>query len=585
MSKLAPTAQRIAIAIASILLIAGCASGGGSAPETAAAAAAAPDTDLATPAERSGYTATTPFDTVVAYLQKLVRYASIDSTAGRNNRKGIPSLYVGIAGITTEKRALPYVVLARPMVRSGREAHASGRPVVYIEANIHAGEVEGKEAMLALIRDLGVRGAPGAASVLDSIVIVVVPIYNADGNERFAPQAVNRAEQNGPEQVGERANAQHLDLNRDFVKAEAPETRTTLAMFRDWDPDVFVDLHTTDGSFHGYALTYAPSLNPGALFTGPYTRDSLLPVLRQRMRERHHFEIFDYGNFEPARTPGPDTARHSWQTYDGRPRFGTNYVGLRNRIAILSEAYSHDPFARRVASTYAFVREILSVVAERRAQILRLTASADSTVVDWGTHPGGGAAIPLTEVFAPSRGNEPVLVEDLERVAGPGGDSALTEPGVPRGQRRTGRIHLVPMPVIDRFAPVLTDRLPRAYLVPAKDTAVIRLLRLHGIEMRSLRADTSVTAAEQFHIDSVQFATTVFEGHHEASVTGRWQAAPGDLTIPAGTQFVPGAQRLGVVAMYLLDPRSDDGFGTWNLFDRELAPGREYPVVRLVGKP
>jgi hypothetical protein len=322
-------------------------------------------------------------------------------------------------------------------------------------------------------------------------------------------------------------------------------------------------------------------LNPAALFTGPYTRDSLLPVLRQRMRERHQFEIFDYGNFEPERSPGLDSAHHSWMTYDGRPRFGTNYVGLRNRISILSEAYSHDPFARRVASTYAFVREILSLVAERRTQILHLSARADSTVVDWGSHPGSGAAIPLTETFAPSRGDEPVLVEDLERVAGPGGDTVLTQPGVPRGQRRSGRIHPVSMPVVDRFAPVLSDRLPWAYIVPAKDTAVIRLLRLHGVGMRQLRSDTSVTAAQQFHIDSVALATTVFQSHHEARLTGRWTAA-GPVTVAAGAQFVPAAQPLAVVAMYLLDPRSDDGFVTWNFFDREIAPGHLYPVVRLV---
>jgi hypothetical protein len=570
-----------AITVAVLLAIGGCASSGSPTSHGTAAATAA-DSDLATPAERSGYTTTTPFDTVVAYLQTLVRYAGTGSKTARDSQTRRPSLYVGTAGLTTQGRALPYVVLARPMVRSGREAHADGRPVVYVEANIHAGEVEGKEAMLALIRDLGVRGTPGAASVLDSIVLVVVPIYNADGNERFAPQSVNRTEQNGPEQVGERANAQHLDLNRDFVKAEAPETRTTLAMFRNWDPDVFVDLHTTDGSFHGYALTYAPSLNPAALFTGPYTRDSLLPVLRQRMRERHQFEIFDYGNFEPERSPGLDSAHHSWMTYDGRPRFGTNYVGLRNRISILSEAYSHDPFARRVASTYAFVREILSLVAERRTQILRLSTRADSTVVDWGSHPGSGATIPLTETLAPSRGNEPVLVEDLERVAGPGGDSVLTQPGVPRGQRRTGRIHPVSMPVVDRFAPVLSDRLPWAYIVPAKDTTVIRLLRLHGIRMRQLRSDTSVTAVEQFHIDSLALATTAFQGHHEARLTGRWEAAAGAVPFQAGAQFVPGAQPLGVVAMYLLDPRSDDGFVTWNFLDREIAPGHLYPVVRLV---
>jgi hypothetical protein len=568
--------RHVVLSIAPALLFAGCASHG-TMPAALAAMPSANST-LATPAERSGYTKTTPYDSVVAYLHLLGQRAAADSVSGRRLH---PMLAESTSGTTSEGRPLPYVVLARPMVHSAREAHDSGRPIVYVEANIHAGEVEGKEAMLALIRDLGVLANPAAPSVLDSVVLIVEPIYNADGNDHFAPESVNRTEQNGPEIVGERANGQRLDLNRDFIKAEAPETRMTLGMFRDWDPDVFVDLHTTDGSFHGYALTYAPPLDPAAEFTGPYTRDSLLPVLRQRMHDRHHFDVFDYGNFEPERAPGIDTAPHTWRTYDARPRFGTNYVGLRNRIAILSEAYSHDPFARRIASTYAFVREILSLVAERRTQILRLTASADSAVVDWGSHPGHGQDVPIRSAFAPSRGIEPVLVEDLGHVTGPGGDTVLSQPGVPRGLRRTGRIHPVPMPVIDRFMPTLTDRLPLAYAIPAGDTAILRLLRLHGIEMREIHADTSLASAEQFHIDSVTLDPVVFQGHHEAAVAGRWLRSSGASAVPAGTWLVPASQPLGILAMYLLDPRSDDGLATWNVLNPELVPGRVYSVVRL----
>src|SRR5205814_8640769 len=134
--------------------------------------------------------------------------------------------------------------------------------------------------------------------------------------------SINRTEQNRTELVGVRANAQNLGLNRDYVKAEAPETRASLAMFNTWDPDVFVDLHTTDGSFHGYALTYSPSLSPAAVFGGFYARDSLLPVLRERMRSRHGFEIFDYGNFvsDERGLIADSIAREGWATYDPGPR-------------------------------------------------------------------------------------------------------------------------------------------------------------------------------------------------------------------------------------------------------------------------
>jgi murein tripeptide amidase MpaA len=186
-------------------------------------------------------------------------------------------LSFGSIGKTSEGRDIPYVIASRPLVSTASEAKQLGRPIVYVQGNIHAGEVEGKDALLALIRDLAFSSKP---NVLDSIVLIAVPIYNADGNERFAPQSVNRTEQNGPEMVGVRPNAQNLDLNRDYVKAEAPETRASLTMFNTWDPDVFVDLHTTDGSFHGYALTHSPYFIPAAVFGGVYARDPLLPVLR-----------------------------------------------------------------------------------------------------------------------------------------------------------------------------------------------------------------------------------------------------------------------------------------------------------------
>ena len=553
----------------------GCASGGSHPAADALSAVATGDTALPTPAERSADTATTPSDTALRYLQELVRHAAA--------RHPAPSfMSVGATPpLTTEGRRIWHVVLSRPMVGTAAEAHASGRPVVYIEANIHGGEVEGKEAVLALIRDLVVSAADRTTpSLLDSVVIVVVPVYNADGNDHFGPQAVNRPEQNGPERVGERANGQHLDLNRDFVKAEAPETQMTMSMFERWDPDVFVDLHTTDGSFHGYALTYAPPLNPAALFTGSYTRDSLLPELRRRLRDRHHMEIFDYGNFQPERSPGVDTAPHSWQTYDSRPRFGTNYVGLRNRIGILSEAYSHDPFGERIAVTYAFVREILSLVAERRTSILRLTSKADSAVPMWAAHPDVAPAVPLVTAFAPARGIEPVLVEDLEPVAS-GDTTTLTQPGVPRGLRRTGRVHPVRMPVIDRFETTLADHLPWAYLVPPGNAEVTQLLRRHGIAMQPVRADTAIVGVERFVADSVGVAPQAFQGHHEVRVRGHWLPLAGATRIPAGTTVVPCAQPRGILAMYLLDPRSEDGLVTWNIGDQELEEGHPYAVTRV----
>ncbi len=497
---------------------------------------------LTTRAERSAYAETSHYTDVIAFL---------DALSGHID----PSIHTerGTLGMTTEGRAIPYLILSRAAT-SPADAHAHGVPVIYVQANIHAGEVEGKEALMALLRDITARTNPGA-SVLDSVLLIAVPIYNADGNEKFAPQAVNRTEQNGPEMVGQRPNAQGLDLNRDYVKAEAPETRASLAAFDRWDPDVFVDLHTTDGSFHGYALTYAPSLSPAAFGAGAYTRDSLLPELRRRMQARHGFAVFDYGNFDtlPVR---------AWKTYDHRPRFGTNYVGLRGRVAILSEAYSHDPFERRVQSTYAFVREILSLVAERRTGVTHLSAPRTDSV-------------PIRSQLTRTPFTAPVIAESLRAT----GDTSLTQPGVPRGRRRAGHFDTIAMPVYDRFEPTLTVDIPPGYVIPAGDSAAVGLLRLHGITVDGPR--NICGTARRFVIDSVTHAPEIFQGHHQARVFGRW--TPGAAPVRAPCYLVNTKQRLGALAVYLLEPESDDGLVTWNVFDRDaMHQGAAYPVQRVV---
>ena len=507
-----------------------------------------------TRAERSRFTETSSYDDVLRFIDSLRALGA--------------KMTVGAIGRTSEGREIPYVIAARPTVATPAEARRLHRPVVYVQANIHAGEVEGKEALQALLRDLLFQEQ---YNVLDSIVLVAVPIYNADGNERVGPQERNRSQQNGPALVGQRANADSLDLNRDYIKAEAPETRASLAMFAMWEPDVFVDLHTTDGSYHGYALTYSPSLNPAALVTSPFTRDTLLPELRRRMRLVHRTEVFDYGNFVSQ-----DSAHRGWYTYDHRPRFGTNYMGLRGRIAILSEAYSHDPFARRVGATYSFVYELLSLVAENGDDILDLSNEADRRATGWGTLPASSPAVPIRAAL-PARAarREPVLVEQLERTSD---TSTITEPGVPRGLRRTGRVRATTMPVYDRFTPTLGRRLPYAYAIGPEHEAAVRMLRLHGMVVERLDADLAAEV-ERFTVDSVVRAPRPFQRHHEVRIEGRWSG--GSRTLPTGTVIIRTGQPLSILAAYLLEPESDDGLTTWNVFDAALRVGEAHPVMRI----
>jgi len=542
--------------IPATVLVAGCMIGGASlntgsgSSGNVVPAGAGPRTR----AELTNYQETSRYTDVFAFLDVL---------------HGRSELSFGSLAKSTEGRDIPYVVASRPRVSTPDEARRLGRPIIYVQGNIHAGEVEGKEALLALVRDLT---SSSRTNVLDSIVLIAVPIYNADGNEKFAQQERNRGSQNGPQLIGERANGQGLDLNRDYVKAEAPETRGALALFNAWDPDVFVDLHTTDGSYHGYALTYAPPLNPASP-AGPFTRDLVLPYLRARMQSRHGFATFDYGDFI-----SDDTLSRGWTTFDPRPRFGTNYYGLRGRISILSEAYSHDPFQRRVASTYAFVQEILSLVAKNSEILRQLTAGASNQPSLWNTPRQLTASIPIRSELVARPDSVAVIAEAIERT----GDSSRTEAGVPRGRRRTGRFTAVRMPVYDRFRPTLFAPPPVAYALAQTDTQAVRLLRQHGVRVDSL-PETRLASAETFIADSAIASARPFQGHRELRVVGRWMSERRELR--AGSYLVPTSQPLGLITIYLLEPLSDDGLVTWNFFDDAFRAGAAYPVLRVMSEP
>ena len=507
-----------------------------------------------THAERTSFTETSSYADVKQFIDSLRILGA--------------KMYVGSIGKTSEGRDIPFVIASRPLVTTPEQAKQLNRPIVYVQANIHAGEVEGKEALLAQLRDLLFDDH---ANVLDSLVLIAVPIYNADGNERFAAQERNRSEQNGPPLVGTRANAQGLDLNRDYVKAEAPETVASLAMFHAWDPDVFVDLHTTDGSYHGYALTYAGPLNPAALFTGPYTRDTMLVDIRQKMLDRDGFYVFDYGNF--PREQGTPTA---WETYDARPRFGTNYYGLRGRISVLSEAYSHDPFGRRVASTYDFVAELLSYVAHEAEDIYDLSREASTRTTGWGNDPRSAKQIPIRSSMV-SKKSGPIRVEEIVRTPG---DTTRYEAGLPRGVRRTGRVNDVNMPIYDRFTPTLSVPVPWAYAFPRDvGDSLVRRLVMHGVVVEELTQAVDANVAE-FRVDSTSLATRPFQGHRERRIDGSWDTGA-SRSVPVGTYVVRTGQPLGILAMYLLEPASDDGFVDWNVLD-PWATQRVFPVVRIV---
>ena len=313
---------------------------------------------MMTAAERSHYERTSTFNEVIGVLDAL------DSETDLMYRETLL--------LTREGRDVPIVVLASPAVSSPAQAEASGKPVIYIQANIHGGEVEGKEASLIAMRDILFGDKQ---HLLDNQILIFVPIYNADGNDAMRENSRPNQELS-PVMTGVRT-AHGYDLNRDGMIVEADETK---ALFRNviqrWNPDLLVDLHTTNGTWHGNSLTYAPSYaTAGDASTSSYTSEVMLPALKQSVKEKFNLDIDWYGGYDYRSWPPTEL-----RTYNHAPRYLTNYMGLRNRMAILSETFSHDRFYKRVHAANVFIEEILEYTHQHGRTIQQINHEADRRV-------------------------------------------------------------------------------------------------------------------------------------------------------------------------------------------------------------
>ncbi len=454
-------------------------------------------------------------------------------------RRTRPGFRVESMGKSAEGREMPVLVFG------------GGPAVVLVLANIHAGEVEGKEAVLALARDL-----PDAA--YDGLTVLWVPDYNPDGNDRIdvRNRALDLAKldgQVGPEGgVGTRYTGAGVNLNRDYIKQEAVESRHLAALFAKWNPHLTVDCHTTDGSIHDFALTF----DTGHIPNPPceWIRGTALPEVSRRLDRRTGLKTFFYGNFVDEKDPS-----RGWATYSHLPRYGSHYRGLRGRMDILLEAYSYLPFRERYVVTYEILKEILGVARENAVDIVR---RCDETARTWRPDPVG------IQYGPPGLSGEcGIRAWDL--------DSQLAR-RIPGREPRTYRI-----PHFASFRPSKTVPRPAAYLLPLDQREAIANLRIHGIAMEEL-AKAQELEVEVHRVDTLLSADSPDHGsgpRRETVLLGRGESTR--LRAEKGDVLVRTDQPLGTLACYLLEAESDDGLARWGLLDASLRPGGTYPIARV----
>lgn len=463
-------------------------------------------------------------------------------------------------GKSLEGKDIPIAILAHPMVSSADEAKKSGKLIIYIQGNIHAGEVEGKEVVMMQIREL--LNNPEKARVLDNLIILFAPIYNTDSNDKMA-YGRRPSQENSPPEVGIRENSQGLDLNRDGMKMEALETNALYEIINEWDPQLFVDLHTTNGTWHGWDLTWAPSYH-SAGDKAPYDFTvKMLKHITEVVPEKYNVHFGPFGDYDMSQ----GWPVKNFYTYNHHPRYLVNQFGLRNRMAILSESFAHEPFRKRIWSTNAFVTEIISYASEHAAEIKSINKEAEERTIKQG-HVTKGVRYKMVsnEVL----NNMPSYVYEL--------DAASNKYKPTKTKTVLDNVNYY-----GSFQAEIETKMPSGYVIPKDLVAVVSNLRKHGIKVDELKKKKTFNG-EVFEVERYETAQRKFEGHQMARATGKYVTK--SKRFSKGDFVVDLAQPLGNLAFYLLEPESDDGLTAWNFFDESIEKEKkdnnaiEYPVFR-----
>ncbi len=512
--------------------------------------------DLLTVAEKSNYTKTSYNADVLDFIQKLKQ---------RNSK------YLKVENIAYSSfgNEIPMLMIANPLPKSPADLKDDPRIVLYIQANIHAGEVEGKEASLMFARDL-LKDMKN--EIWKKLVLIIVPNLNPDGNDQMSES--NRTNQNGPASVGLRHNGQMLDINRDGIKVETPELKGLLKnIFNKWDPVLTVDCHTTNGSYHEEPITFTWQVNPnGDRNLINYMRDKMMPEVGNTLRDKYKVENCYYGNFKDRTKP-----ESGWVYHAASPRYMTNYIGLRNRFAILNENYVYADYKTRVIGCYYFLKSVLEYAVEHKYEMKLAVKNADSKSMLRGLNPGvkDSFALEYKKVPIPYK----IKIKAIE--------AEYTE--TVNGWRRykpSDRKREVTVTYTADNIPTKQIEFPYAYLINIRNNDVLNNLKHHGIRIEKLSSDQKLNV-EEFKFKKIEPQSRHNQGHYLNKIDGDYITV--EKEFKKGTYVIRTAQKLGSLIVNLLEPHSDDNLLKWNFFDRNITPqwGRRYypyPVYKVVEK-
>lgn len=443
-------------------------------------------------------------------------------------------------GLSPQGRELPLLIVDRS--QTFVPPH-NDRLVLLVLACIHAGESDGKDAGFLIIRDFIKDGV--LSKEFEDIVLLFVPIFNVDGHERFGPY--NRINQNGPVEMGFRTTAQGLNLNRDFLKADAPEMRAWLSLFNEWLPDMMVDCHVTDGADYQYVVSYGIETHDNMVEPlRSWTNRLLLPKLDSAMAKRD-FPIVPY-----VMTRHYENISKGMYGFIWTPRYSTGYGVIQNRPALLIETHMLKDYRSRVDGTRVTIEELIKLLSAERHELKEAVRTADAYVADslMGRYIRlNYKRSPDTTRYIDFKGYDvSVVPSELS------GDDWVQWVDTPTDYK---------VPYLDTYYAVDSAIVPCAYLVPPEWTDELEVLEAHGIQMERLNK------AESFTVQSYRFFNLRWDPErYEGRSTLEFEMKPVMFTktFPVGTVVIRMNHRSNQVAAHLLEPKAPDSFIRWGFF-------------------
>jgi hypothetical protein len=490
----------------------------------------------------------------------------------------LKSEYMHVVRIFTSplRKVAPAIVLASPRVTSAQQARASGKPVVFLLGNIHPPEAEAAEALLMVARDLATGKRK---NILDSVIVMIAPIYNVDGTDTYVTQDGGLGSET-PHILGVRENSQGLDLNRDAVKLTTVEGNGLYRILNDWDPLLFLDGHLMSRVNHGYANTYGTTTVPAAA-PGPraYMTETLFPAVRDQVRRDFGLEVFTHALATPDTWP-PKAWSHDRAAWTVEAKFVVNDYGLRNRFAIITETPGQPTFERRIYAQYAYFLALLEYTAAHAKEMQAVVKKADDDTV--AAVMSGAEAGTLTNFLDgeyQSAGKIDLLAYRTNEAAYKPGTSLMST----KAGTASGPPEVVPN-VDDLTKPVGTRSatVPRYYLMPPSLSAIAAKLRAHNIRVTTLDKPVRMEG-EEFTIKRMYSVRRA--GYEMTTLDGAFSPLIG-REFPAGSFQVDMAQPMANAAFYYLEPQARDGFVGWGVMDDVLkalgAPERTivYPIFK-----